>query len=79
MRYAKSRVQGSLWSKGRVGIIAGAAVIGILIIKVPVVRWFLAIAAVIGIILVPGIRWYHEKFPVKDPEEDQIKLHLDDK
>ncbi len=59
-------------------MIAGAAIIGILVIKIPVARWFLAIAAVIGIILVPGIRWYHEKFPVKDPEQDQIKLHLND-
>ncbi len=77
-RFAHHRIQGSLWTRGRAGIIAGAALIGILIIKVPVVRWFLAIAAVIGIVLVPAIRWYHEKFPVKDPEEDQIKLHLND-
>ncbi len=77
-RFVQNRIQGSLWSKGRTGIIAGAAIIAILVIKVPVVRWFLAIAAVIGIVLVPAIRWYHEKFPVKDPEKDQIKLHLND-
>ncbi len=77
-RFAQKRIQGSLWTKGRAGMIAGAAIIAFLIIRVPVVRWFLLIAAIIGVILVPGIRWYHAKFPVKDPEQDQIKLHLND-
>lgn len=59
-------------------MIAGAAIIAILIIRVPVVRWFLAIALVIGVVLVPLIRWWHDRHPVKDPEEDKIKLHLND-
>lgn len=71
-------MQGSLWTKGRAGMIAGAAIIAILIIRVPVVRWFLAIALVIGVVLVPLIRWWHESHPVKDPDEDKIKLHLND-
>lgn len=71
-------MQGSLWTKGRAGLIAGAAIIAILIIRVPVVRWFLAIALVIGVVLVPLIRWWHDRHPVKDPEEDKIKLHLND-
>ena len=71
-------MQGSLWTKGRAGMIAGAALIGILIIRVPVVRWFLAIAVVIGLVLVPLIRWWNDSHPVKDPDEDKIKLHLND-
>ncbi len=59
-------------------MIGGAAIIAILIIRVPDVRWFLAIALVIGVVLVPLIRWWHESHPVKDPEEDKIKLHLND-
>lgn len=77
-RYSQPRMQGSLWTKGRAGLIAGAAIIAILIIRVPVVRWFLAIALVIGVVLVPLIRWWHDRHPVKDPEEDKIKLHLND-
>jgi hypothetical protein len=71
-------MQGSLWTKGRAGMIAGAAIIAVLVIRVPVVRWFLAIALVIGVVLVPLIRWWHDSHPVKDPEEDKIKLHLND-
>ena len=59
-------------------MIAGAAVIGVLLIKVPVIRWFFLIAAVIGLVLVPLIRWWHEKHPIKDPEEDKVVLHLND-
>jgi len=59
-------------------MIAGAAIIGILIVRVPVVRWFLGIAVVIGLVLVPLIQWWHEKHPVKDPDEDKIVLHLND-
>jgi hypothetical protein len=71
-------MQGSLWTKGRAGMIAGAAIIAVLVIRVPVVRWFLAIALVIGVVLVPLIRWWHDSHPVKDPDEDKIKLHLND-
>jgi uncharacterized membrane protein YedE/YeeE len=71
-------MQGSLWTKGRAGMIGGAAIIAILIIRVPVVRWFLAIALVIGVVMVPLIRWWHDSHPVKDPDEDKIKLHLND-
>ena len=59
-------------------MIAGASIIGILVVKLAVVRWFLAIALVIGLVMVPLIRWYHDKFPVKDPDEDKIRLHLND-
>jgi uncharacterized membrane protein YedE/YeeE len=59
-------------------MIAGAAIITVLVIRVPVVRWFLAIALVIGVVLVPLIRWWHDSHPVKDPDEDKIKLHLND-
>ena len=71
-------MQGSLWTKGRAGMIAGAAIIAVLVIRVPVIRWFLAIAFVIGVVLVPLIRWWHDRHPVKDPDEDKIKLHLND-
>ncbi len=59
-------------------MVAGAAIIAILVIRVPVVRWFLAIAVAIGLVLVPLIRWWHDRHPVKDPDEDKIKLHLND-
>ncbi len=78
MKFSHERVQGSLWTKGRAGMIAGAAIIAILLIKVPVIRWFLAIAVLIGLVLVPLIRWYYESHPVKSPEEDKIVLHLND-
>jgi hypothetical protein len=67
-----------LWTKGRAGMIAGAAIIAILVIRVPVARWFLAIAVVIGVVLVPLIRWWNDNHPVKDPDADKIKLHLND-
>lgn len=77
-RFAKSRVSGSLWSKGLPGLIIGIVLIAVILMTKPQVIWFVAVAVVIGLILFPAIRWYHEKFPVKDPDADQIKLHLND-
>ncbi len=78
MKFAHDRVRGSLWTKGRAGVIAGAAIIGILLIKVPVIRWFLAIALIIGLVLVPLMRWYYESHPVKTEDDEKIVLHLND-
>jgi hypothetical protein len=42
------------------------------------IGWFFLIAALIGVAMVPLIRWYNNRTPIKDPEEDKIKLHLND-
>jgi hypothetical protein len=48
-----------------------------LLIWVPAIRWFLAIAVVIGIAMAGLIHWYNERTPVKVTEE-KVVLHLND-
>ena len=48
-RFAQSRIEGSLWSKGILGAVIGGVVVVGLLIWLPPIRWFLAIAVVIGL------------------------------
>ena len=77
-RFAHQRIRGSLWSRGPLGIGVGAAVIILLLVRYSAVRWFLAISAVIGVVIAFGLRWYHQRVPIKDPHEDKVVLHLND-
>ncbi len=77
-RHPHARLEGSLWGKGKGGILTGALVIVILLIFVPAIRWFLLISVPIGIAMFLVIHWYNSRVPVKDPNEAEIRLHLDD-
>jgi hypothetical protein len=76
-RYAQERIRGSLWSNGILGMVAGGVMVVGLLIMVPPIRWFLAIAVVIGLGMAGIIHWYNEHVPVK-VDEDKIVLHLND-
>lgn len=76
--FAHDRMEGSLWTKGKIGAVAGALLIAVLLIWVPAIRWFLIISVVLGLGIAGILRWYHSRVPVKDPEEDKIVLHLND-
>jgi hypothetical protein len=76
MRQYTPRVEGSLWTKGKMGIILGAIVILGLLIWVPVMRWFLAISVVVGLIMAGIIRWWNEHHEVKPETEGEIRLGL---
>jgi Na+-translocating ferredoxin:NAD+ oxidoreductase RnfD subunit len=78
MRQYTPRVQGSLWTKGKVGIILGTIVIIGLLIWVPVIRWFLAISVVVGLIMAAIIHWWNEHHAVKPEDEGEIRLGLMD-
>ncbi len=77
-RFENDRIRGSLWTKGRTGTVIGAAIILVLIIRVPVIRWFLGISVVIGVVMAAAIHWYFEHKPITSPDEDKIVLHLND-
>ena len=77
-RFPQQRIQGSLWIRGRIGIAAGAAVILLLLVRYSAIRWFLGISVMIGVVIALGLRWYHQRVPVKDPREDKVVLHLND-
>ena len=76
MRQYTPRVEGSLWTKGKMGIILGAIVILGLLIWVPVMRWFLAISIVVGLVMAGIIRWWNEHHEVKPETEGEIRLGL---
>ena len=76
-QFAHERIRGSLWARGTMGIIVGGVVVLGLLVWVPAIRWFLAIAAVIGLAMAAIIHWYNEHTPVK-VREDKVVLHLND-
>ena len=78
MRQYTPRVEGSLWTKGKMGIILGGIVILGLLIWVPPMRWFFAISVVIGLIMAVIIRWWNEHHEVKPETEGEIRLGLMD-
>lgn len=78
MRQYTARVQGSLWTKGKVGIVLGSIVILGLLIWVPVIRWFLAISLVVGLVMAAIIHWWNEHHEVKPETEGEIRLGLMD-
>ncbi len=48
------------------------------VLWIPALRYVLPAAAVVGVLVALGLRAWHERKPVKDPEEESVKLHLND-
>lgn len=78
MRQYTPHIQGSLWSKGKAGIILGGIVVVGLLIWYPVIRWFLGISVVIGLAMAGIIHWWNEHHQVKPETEGEIRLGLMD-
>ncbi|MGE5110753.1 MAG: hypothetical protein ACM3JB_07855 [Acidobacteriaceae bacterium] len=78
MRQYTPRVEGSLWTKGNSGIILGGIVVVGLLVWVPVIRWFLVISVVVGLVMAGIIRWWNEHHEVKPEDEGKIRLGLMD-
>jgi len=76
MRQFTPKIEGSLWTKGLAGIIAGAVIVVGLLIWVPAIRWFFLIALVIGVVMAGIIRWWNEHHEVKPEGESEIRLGL---
>lgn len=76
MRQYTPKIEGSLWSKGLTGIIAGAVIVLGLLIWVPAIRWFLGISVVIGLVMAGVIHWWNEHHEVKPEDEAEIRLGL---
>jgi Na+-translocating ferredoxin:NAD+ oxidoreductase RnfD subunit len=76
MRQFTPKISGSLWSKGFVGILAGAIIVVGLLIWVLAIRWFFAIAVVIGLLMAAVIHWWNEHHEVKLEDEGEIRLGL---
>jgi len=78
MRQHTPRIHGSLWSRGRAGVIIGGIIIVGLLIWVPVIRWFLAISVVVGLGMAGIIHWWNEHHEVKPEKQAEIRLGLMD-
>lgn len=76
MRQFTPKISGSLWSKGLVGILAGGVIVVGLLIWVPAIRWFFAIALAIGVVMAGIIHWWNEHHEVKLEEQGEIRLGL---
>ncbi len=58
-------------------LISVIAIVGF-IIWIPALKYVLGAAIVVGLVIAFGLRAWHARKPVKDPEEESIKLHLND-
>jgi len=77
-RFAHKRIQGSLWGRGIGGMLVGGVTLVVLLVFVPGIRMFAAISVVIGVAAAAVLYLYNKYVPVRDPEEDQVVLHLND-
>lgn len=48
------------------------------ILWIPALKFVLAAAFVVGVVIAIALRAWHARKPVKDPEEESVKLHLND-
>ncbi len=58
-------------------LVSVIAIVGF-IIWIPALKYVLAAAVAVGLVIAFGLRAWHARKPVKDPEEESIKLHLND-
>jgi putative flippase GtrA len=58
-------------------LVTVVAVVGF-ILWIPALKYVLAAALVVGLVIAFGLRFWYNRKPVKNPEEEQIKLHLND-
>ena len=65
--------------KGVGGLVFTAGMVALAVVYVPVLRWFLAIAIPIGIVIALVLQFWHKRAPVAEPENKKRVLHLDDR
>jgi hypothetical protein len=65
-------------ARGRVGLIAAALVIAVLVIAFPAFRWFFLISAAIGVLSAAVLVLWHKLRPVKETDvENKHPLGLE--
>jgi hypothetical protein len=67
----------SLEMKNVAGLIAGIAMIIVLLVAVPATRWFLLFSVPLGAIVAVILYFWHKRHPARPKEDDSIKLHLE--
>ncbi len=65
--------------KGVGGLVFTAAIVVLAVIYVPVLRWLLAVAIPIGLIIALGLHFWHKHTPVREPENKKKIFNLDDR
>lgn len=62
--------------KGRTTVLVVLAAVVALAVAVPVFRVILLISVPLGAAVAAGLYLWHKKRPVKDPEDESIRLNL---
>lgn len=65
-------------TKGIAGLLIAVAIIVGFVLWIPALKYFLLGALIVGIVVVFILRTWYARRPVKTPEDDKIKLHLND-
>ncbi len=64
--------------KGIAALVVAIIVVVGFLLWIPALRYVLPAAVIVGVIVALILRAWHARKPVKDPEEESIKLHLND-
>ncbi len=64
--------------KGIAALVVAIIVVVGFLLWIPALRYILPAAIVVGVVVALILRAWHERKPVKTPEEESIKLHLND-
>jgi len=65
--------------RGVGGLVFTAAMVVLAVVYVPILRWLLAIAIPVGIVIALGLHFWHKHTPVPEPEKIRKVLNLDDR
>jgi uncharacterized membrane protein len=65
--------------RGISGLVFTLGVVLIAVIYVPVLRWFLAIAIALGLLIALGLHFWHKHAPLPEPKDQKKVLNLEDR
>jgi hypothetical protein len=65
-------------TKGIAGLLVAIAIVVGFVLWIPALKYFLLGALIVGVIVFFILRAWYARRPVKGPEDDQVRLHLND-
>ncbi len=66
---------GNVAFKGIGGLLIAVVVVVALLLAIPAYRWFFLISLGIAVVVVVFLHFWNKR-PVKTPEDEQVRLHL---
>jgi hypothetical protein len=64
--------------KGIAGLLIAIVIVVGFVLWIPALKYFLLGAIIVGVVVVFILRAWYARKPVKGPDDDQVRLHLND-